>query len=117
MILSGICIKPAGGTIIYKNAYQTIPALSSTEAESTAAAMAGKAILHVRTSLQEIGLEQDTATILYEDNQGALLMANAQHPAKCAHHMDMKTFTLQDWVECVVKLFNKKINFVQSLQN
>ena len=36
---------------------------------------------------------------LYEDNQGALLMANAQQPTKRTRHMDIKTFVLQHWVE------------------
>lgn len=97
--VTGICIKLAGGSILYKTAYQPTPALSSTEAEFTAAAMAGKAILYVRSILHEIGLDQESATVLYEDNQGALLMANAQRPTKRTRHMDIKHFALQDWVE------------------
>jgi len=73
--------------------------LSSTEAEFTAAAMAGNAILYVRSILHEIGLDQESATVLYEDNQGTLLMANAQRPTKRTRHMDIKHFALQDWVE------------------
>jgi hypothetical protein len=34
-----------------------------------------------------------------KDNQGALLMANAQKPTKRTSHMDIKTFALQDWVK------------------
>ena len=73
--------------------------MSSTEAEFTAAAEAGKYILYVRSILEEIGLPQQSATVLYEDNQGALLMANAQQPTKRTRHMDIKTFVLQQWVE------------------
>jgi len=36
---------------------------------------------------------------LYEDNTGALLMANAQQPTKRTRHMDIKHFALLDWVE------------------
>ena len=49
--------------------------------------------------MQEIGLEQHEATVLYEDNQGALLMAQAGQPTKRTKHIDIKYFALQDWVE------------------
>jgi deoxyuridine 5'-triphosphate nucleotidohydrolase len=97
--VSGICIKLAGGTILYKTKFQPTVALSSTEAEFNAAVEAGKYILYVRTILEEIGLAQEHASILYEDNQGALLMANAQRPTKNTKHIDIKHFALQDWVQ------------------
>jgi deoxyuridine 5'-triphosphate nucleotidohydrolase len=96
--VSGICIKLAGGTILYKSQYQSTIALSTTEAEFTAACEAGKYILYIRSIMQQIGMEQTDATILYEDNQGALLMANAQRPTKRTRHMDVKHFVLQQWV-------------------
>ncbi len=96
--VSGIIIKLAGGAVLYKTQYQPTVAGSSTEAEFTAAMEAGKYILHLRTILQEIGLHQEEATILFEDNQGALLMANAQRPTKRTRHMDIKHFIVQDWV-------------------
>ena len=97
--VSGIVIKLAGGAVLYKTAYQATIAQSSTEAEFTAAADAAKYILYLRSLLEEIGLLQEDATVLYEDNQGALLMANAQRPTKRTRHMDIKTFGLQDWVK------------------
>ena len=68
--VSGIVIKLAGGAVLYKTQYQPTVAGSSTEAEFTAATEAGKYILHLRTILQEIGIRQEDATVLYEDNQG-----------------------------------------------
>ena len=97
--VSGIVLRIAGGTVFYKTKYQDTVALSSTEAEFTAAAEAGKYILYVRSILDEIGVPQNEATVLYEDNNGALLMANAQQPTKRTRHMDIKTFALQQWVE------------------
>jgi hypothetical protein len=64
--------------------------MSSTEAEFTAAAEDGKYILYVRSILEQIGIPQHEATTLYEDNQGSLLMENAQQPTKRTRHMDMK---------------------------
>ena len=49
-------------------------------------------------SARMIEMEQTNATILYEDNQGALLMANAQRPTKHTRHMDVKHFVIQQWV-------------------
>ncbi len=96
--ITGVVIKLAGGSVLYRTLVQQVQALSSTEAEFTAAAEAGKYILYLRTIMEEIGLMQEEATVLYEDNQGALLMANAQKPTKRTRHMSVKTFALQDWV-------------------
>ena len=70
--------------------------MSSTEAEFTAACDAAKAILYIRSILDEINISQDEATTLYIDNNGALLMANAQQPTRQTHHMDIKHFALLD---------------------
>ena len=39
------------------------------------------------------------ATILYEDNQGVLLMANGQQPTKRTRHVETRHFAIQYWVE------------------
>ena len=49
--------------------------------------------------MDDIGIKQDEATTLFEDNQGALLMANSRQPTKRTRHMDTKHFAIQDWVE------------------
>ena len=97
--VSGIIIKFCGGTIFYKTKFQDTIALSSTEAEFTAACDAGKAILYVRSILDEIGVPQNEATTLFIDNNGALLMGNAQQPTRRTRHMDIKHFSLLDWIE------------------
>ena len=97
--LSGIIIMYAGGAIAYKSKYQEVIALSTTEAEFVAACDAAKIILFFRSIFQDLGIPQQDATILYEDNTGALMMANAQQPTKRTRHMDIKHFSLLDWVE------------------
>ncbi len=72
---------------------------SSTEAEFVAACDMAKMILFFRSLLEDIGMEQGTATVLFEDNYGALMMANAQQPTKRTRHIDIKRFALLDWVE------------------
>lgn len=97
--LTGAVIMLAGGVIGYKTKFQTVIAHSSTEAEFVAACDTAKMILFFRSLLDELDLPQHSATILYEDNTGALLMANAQQPTRRTRHMDIKHFTLLDWVE------------------
>ena len=97
--VTGIVLKLAGGSILYKTKYQDTIALSSTEAEFAAACEAGKSILYVRSILNEIGIDQEKATILHIDNHGALLMGNAQQPTRRTKHIDIKKFALLDWIE------------------
>ena len=59
--------------------------------------------------MDEIGLPQHNATVLYEDNQGALLMAQAGQPTKCTKHIETRYFALQTWVERDLLEF-KRIN-------
>ena len=64
---------------------------------------------NAHSQLDDINIEQNAATTLYEDNQGALLMANSGQPTKRTRHMDTKHFALQQWVELdLLKL--KRIN-------
>ena len=49
--------------------------------------------------LDHIQIPQQEATTIYEDNNGAILMANAGKPTRRARHLDLKHFALQDWIE------------------
>lgn len=116
--VTGIVIRLAGGTIIYKTKFQDTIALSSTEAEYTAACDAGKAILYVRYILDEINMPQESATTLYIDNNGALMMGNAQQPTRRTRHMDIKKFSLNDWIEkdiIIMKRIATKDNYSDGL--
>ena len=114
--VSRIVHKLAGGTVLYKSKYQDVVAISTSEAEFiAAAAAAGKQILYLRSILDKIGVPQEKATTLYEDNQGANLMANAQCPTKCTKHMDICHFVLQEWVErdlIILKRINTSDNYL-----
>jgi len=96
---SGICLRLAGGTIAYKCKFQPTVAGSSTEAEFMAAYDTGKMILFVRSVLWDLDVPQEAATILYEDNDGCTAMGNAQKPTPRTRHIDIKYFSLCEWVE------------------
>jgi len=120
--ITGLAVMFAGSVIAYKSKIQQTIALSSTEAEFVAACEAGKMILYLRTILEEMNIDQNEATILYEDNQGALMMANAQQPTRRTRHIDTATFALQDWVardllnlEFVVSTKNKSDGMTKPL--
>ena len=50
----------------------------------------GKVILYCRSILWDLGVPQDAATLLYEDNDACTDMANAQKPTTRTRHMDIK---------------------------
>jgi hypothetical protein len=95
----GICIRLAGRTIAYKCKFQPTVAGTSTESEFMAACDTAKMILFVHSVLWDLCIPQETATMLYEDNDGCTAMGNAQKPAPRTCHMDIKYFLICEWVE------------------
>ena len=59
----------------------------------------GKMILFVRSVLREPDIPQEAATLLYKDKDACTAMANAQKPMPRTRHMDIKYFSLSEWVE------------------
>jgi hypothetical protein len=98
--ISGIVFKLAGAAIAWKSCVQPTVSLSSTEAEFLAASDAGKKMaLYLRSILDELHVPQTYATVIYEDNRGALLMASAAIPTKQSRHIDIREYAILDWVE------------------
>ena len=73
--------------------------MSLTEAEYVALTLASQEAIWLRRLLSSIGLKQSTATVLYEDNQGALeLSRNPIHHAR-TKHIDIKYHFIREAVE------------------
>ena len=89
----------ARATVVYKTCFQSNVALSSTEAEFVAASDAGKMALYLRTPLKDLDVVQTEAVLLYKDNAGAFLMADAGKPTPRTRHIKIHHFALLDWVE------------------
>jgi hypothetical protein len=109
----GSCIRLAGGTIAYKAKFHPTVAGSSTEAEFMAAYDTGKMILFVRSILWDLGIPQEAATVLYEDNDACTAMGNAQKPTPHTRHIDIKYFSICEWIECdlmILERIDTKIN-------
>jgi hypothetical protein len=94
----GTCIHLAGGTIAYKCKFQPTIAGSSTEAEFMAAYDTGKMIQFVRSILGDLDIPQEAATVLYEDNDACTAMGNAQKPTPRTRHIDIKYFSICEWI-------------------
>ena len=94
--VTGLLVLLAGGAIAFKSKCQNSIALSSTEAEFTAAAEAGKTILYIRSILRELGFDNHAPTLLYQNNMGAVFIATADQPTKRTWHIDTKMFAIQD---------------------
>ena len=67
--------KLGGGAVCWASKLQPTVALSSTEAEYMAAASAVQEAVHLRLLMKTLGFEQIGATLVYEDNQGAIAMS------------------------------------------
>jgi len=63
--VTGLLVLLAGGNIAFKSKNQNSITLSSTKAEFTAAAEAGKTILYLRSILRELGYDSHAPTLLY----------------------------------------------------
>jgi hypothetical protein len=71
----------------------------STEAEFMATYDTGKMLLFVRSVLWDLSIPQEAATLLYKDDDGCTAMGNAQIPTPRTRHIDIKYFSLCEWVE------------------
>ncbi len=101
------CIRLAGCTIAYKCKFQPTIAGSSTEAEFMATHDTGKMILFVRSILWDLGIPQEAATVLYEDNDACTVMGNAQKPTPHTRHIDIKYFSICEWIECDLMILER----------
>ncbi len=59
----------------------------------------GKMVLYIQSILWDLNVPQEAATLLYKDNDGCTAMGNAQKPTSRTRHIDIKYFSLCDWVE------------------
>ncbi len=59
----------------------------------------GKMILFVQSILWDLGIPQEAATILYEDNDAYIAMGNVQKPTARTRHMDIKYSSICEWVD------------------
>ena len=94
--VSGIGCIFGGAVITHKSSYQQTIAHSSTEAEFYTLVEAGKMLLYLCSVLDELGIEQEFASVIYEDNKGAIDIVKSGKPIKRVRHVDTKQFSILD---------------------
>ena len=65
-----------GGAITWSSRKQSSVALSTVEAEYMALSVATQEAIWLRQLQEELGVTEPGPTLIYEDNQGAISMAN-----------------------------------------
>jgi hypothetical protein len=96
---SGYIFTVNGTPISWSSKRQATIALSSTEAEYMAATQAAKEAVWLRRLLGELGENPSGPTTVYEDNQGAI--AIAQNPVfhQCTKHIDIQYHFVRERVD------------------
>ena len=85
----GCIIQFAGGVVSWYSRLQSVPALSSTEAEYVSLSAGIKELISIRNLLSEIGLVLKPS-IVYEDNAAVIFMVKNQTLTRNTRHIDLR---------------------------
>ncbi|GMF35814.1 unnamed protein product [Phytophthora fragariaefolia] len=97
--VSGVMVMVGNGPVVFKSKYQRTVALSSAEAEYMALILCVQEVLWTRSMLKDMGKEQEDATQIWEDNQGAIVLTqNAGYHAR-TKHVDIRHHFIRENVE------------------
>lgn len=97
--VSGHVFKFKGSTIGWKSKKQTVVAMSSTEAEFISLSKACRELIWIRRLLIDFHQPQNTATIVYEDNQSCLKLAQNENLSGRTKHIDTKKYFVKDYID------------------
>ena len=92
---SGFVFLSAEGAILWGSKKQSCVALSTAEAEYVALSLATQESTWLSNLMFQIGASDQGYTIIYEDNQSAICLANGQG-SKRSKHIDIKYHFIQD---------------------
>ncbi len=96
--VTGYIIMLGGGTIEWKSQCQGTVSLSSTEAEYKALSQCASGIVYLIQVLKDLGIEMKTTTI-YEDNVGAIKLAENWSSTKRTKHIDVRHHYVRELME------------------
>jgi len=97
--IGGYIVIFAGGAISWSCKKQGSVALSSTEAEYMALIQALKENIWLQRLLKELGRQAENARTIYEDNQGAIALANNPEYHARTKHIDIQYHFVRECVE------------------
>ena len=97
---TGKCVFCNGGPIIVQSSLQKTISLSTMAAETIALSSTALDVCGLRTIMQEIGHWQPHPTVLLEDNQATVLLANSQATlSQQSKHLEIKCLKIRELVE------------------
>ena len=96
---SGHVFRLGNATIGWRSKKQSIVALSSTESEYVALCAAAQETVWLRNLLKGVGHKQTDATVIYEDNQGAIALAKNPKNHPRTKHIDVKYHYVRGTIE------------------
>jgi hypothetical protein len=79
---SGEVVMLNGGAFSWTSKQQEVVALSTTEAEYVVVSRAGQSAVHFRQLMEDVHQRPRGATTVYEDNEGAVKLANSPMASK-----------------------------------
>jgi hypothetical protein len=89
----------AGGAMSWSSRLQATVALSSTEAEYMSLCAAAQEAIYLRQLLADLGYEQREPTVIYDDNQGCVALAQSDRINKRTKHIDVRYHFVRERVE------------------
>ena len=89
---TGCVFTHSGGAVVCRSKTQSLTALSSAEAEFTAAVTAAETAKCIRSVLKELGFEQPDPTPTCKDNKPAADVIASQKPMERTRRMDIRFF-------------------------
>jgi hypothetical protein len=95
--VSGYVLFLNGAAVSWKSVTQRRSYLSTTESEYVALGAAMRGAQTVRNLMLELGFEQRSPTVIFEDNRGAI--ANANGDSRNLKHIDLHHHTIVDAIE------------------
>ena len=96
---SGNVFLLGGGAITWSSRKQSSVALSTVEAEYMALSVATQEAVWLRHLQEELGVTETGATLIYEDNQGAISMAKNHVFHKRTKHVQIRYHFVREAVE------------------
>ena len=97
--LSGYVIMFGGAAVSWKSKQQPCTATSTAEAEYIALCEAAKEVVYLRRMCEDLGIEQEGPTPMYEDNEACISMVNSPVYTDRNKHIDVRYHYTRSLVE------------------
>ena len=97
-LLQDLSLMLSGGAVSWKSRKQTCVALSTAEAEYVALVNAAQEVIWMRQLMENLECKQSEPTVVYEDNQAAICIAQNSRYHNKMKHIDIKYYFIREKV-------------------